>query len=137
MTRLSTLHPYPAMIADDLAVSLTSRFVKPGMRVLDPFCGTGRTLLAAAEQGANCVGIDINPLAVIVTRAKAANICLSVLQQLAVEVSGGSPTKIIRKQFDLEPGRKVSWFSRRSKEELGEILNWLKAKRVSRGNKLL
>lgn len=137
MTRLSTLHPYPAMIADDLAVALCTRFIKPGMRVLDPFCGTGRTIVAAAERGADCVGIDINPLAVLVTKAKTTNVNLRTLKQLAAEMSCPGCRSMVRDQLDLEPGRKVTWFSRRSKEELCEIIGWLKSKRVSRGNKLL
>lgn len=137
MTRLSTLHPYPAMIADDLAVALSSKFIKPGMRVLDPFCGTGRTLLAAAEQGATCVGIDINPLAVIVTRAKIANISLVRLERLSLEMTCGTLRGVAGAQLDLEPGRKVKWFSRRSKEELCEIIGWLKTKPLRKDDRLL
>jgi site-specific DNA-methyltransferase (adenine-specific) len=29
--------------------------------VLDPFCGTGATLLAARQLGLDTIGIDINP----------------------------------------------------------------------------
>jgi site-specific DNA-methyltransferase (cytosine-N4-specific) len=138
MTRLSTLHAYPAMIADDLAVQLSSRFVTEGMKVLDPFCGTGRTLLAAAEQGANCTGIDINPLAVIVTRAKAGDVNLARLKRLSTQMNiaeRGPSTKT--DFFDLEPGRKVNWFSRRSKKELKEIICWLNDKRLRKDDKLL
>ncbi len=38
--------------------------------VLDPFCGSGTTLLACKEKGINAVGFDTMPLAVFVTRAK-------------------------------------------------------------------
>jgi DNA modification methylase len=34
---------------------------KPGDLVLDPFCGTGATLLAARQLGLDAIGIDINP----------------------------------------------------------------------------
>src|SRR6266540_1186769 len=69
-TRLSQIHPYPAMIADRVAIELAERFVTVGDRVLDPFCGTGRTVIAAAARGAECVGVDVNPLAVLLVRAK-------------------------------------------------------------------
>ena len=29
--------------------------------MLDPFCGTGTTMLAALNAGRNCVGMDIDP----------------------------------------------------------------------------
>jgi len=38
--------------------------------VLDPFCGSGTTLLEARHNGWNCLGIDLNPLAVFVANAK-------------------------------------------------------------------
>lgn len=40
--------------------------------VLDPFCGSGTTLVEAAHIGWNAVGLDINPLAIEISRAKLA-----------------------------------------------------------------
>ncbi|MFH1126337.1 MAG: DNA methyltransferase [Candidatus Altiarchaeota archaeon] len=44
--------------------------VEKGSVVLDPFCGTGTTLLAAKQAGYNSVGFDILPLGVFVSRVK-------------------------------------------------------------------
>ena len=82
MTTLSSLHPYPAMIADDLAEILARRYISRHDFVVDPFCGTGRTLFAAAEIGAECLGLDVNPLAVLLVEAIAAG--LLVPQMAAV-----------------------------------------------------
>jgi len=38
--------------------------------VLDPFCGVGTTLLACKQRGISSVGFDVNPLALLVARAK-------------------------------------------------------------------
>jgi hypothetical protein len=43
-----------------------------GAWVLDPFCGSGTTLLEAAHIGWNCLGVDINPLAILIANAKVA-----------------------------------------------------------------
>jgi hypothetical protein len=43
--------------------------VRPGDVVLDPFCGSGVPLSEAAALGATCVGLDVNPVAVLLTGA--------------------------------------------------------------------
>jgi len=52
-------HPAPFMVKD--IEKLISLFTKRGMRVLDPFAGSGTTLVAANNLGRRCVGIDLNP----------------------------------------------------------------------------
>jgi DNA modification methylase len=42
----------------------------PGQQVLDPFCGSGTTLLAARALGRHAVGMDREPLALAVTRSR-------------------------------------------------------------------
>lgn len=39
-------------------------------RVLDPFCGSGTTVITAKLYGSECIGIDVNPVATFVTRVK-------------------------------------------------------------------
>src|SRR5687768_1943251 len=43
-----------------------------GSPVLDPFCGTGTTLLSCAEHGVDCDTVDINPFLVWLARTKVA-----------------------------------------------------------------
>jgi site-specific DNA-methyltransferase (cytosine-N4-specific) len=44
--------------------------LEPGDTLLDPFCGSGTTLVEAAHCGWSAYGIDMNPLAVYVSQAK-------------------------------------------------------------------
>lgn len=41
-----------------------------GARVMDPFCGSGTTLLEGAHLGWDVVGLDLNPLAILISNAK-------------------------------------------------------------------
>jgi len=46
--------------------------IQTGEWVLDPFCGSGTLLLEATHIGWNAIGIDLNPLAVKIAKAKIA-----------------------------------------------------------------
>ena len=52
-------HPAPFMVKD--IQKLISLFTKKDMIVLDPFVGSGTTLIACNESGRNGIGIDLNP----------------------------------------------------------------------------
>jgi site-specific DNA-methyltransferase (adenine-specific) len=52
---------HPAPFPLELAYRLVRMFSFFGDTVLDPFCGTGTTLLAAAKTGRNSIGIEIDP----------------------------------------------------------------------------
>jgi len=131
LTRFSRIHPYPAMIADELAIALCREYVSEASEVLDPFCGTSRTLLAAAEFGATCVGIDVNPLAILLSTAKIANVDLSLLQRLCaikgLETQPEAP-------LPLQSGRTVQWYPKKAVNEISSLIRWLNSNSVERGS---
>lgn len=53
------LHPAPFPL--ELATRLIRMFSFHGDTVLDPFCGTGTTMIATLRYGRNSIGIDIDP----------------------------------------------------------------------------
>jgi len=53
------IHPAPFPL--ELATRLIRMFSFHGDTVLDPFCGTGTTMIAALRYGRNSIGIDIEP----------------------------------------------------------------------------
>lgn len=52
---------------------------RPDLPVLDPFCGTGTTLLTCAERGIDCTTLDVNPFLVWLAGAKTADYSQSSL----------------------------------------------------------
>jgi DNA modification methylase len=59
LTGASTKH-HPAPFPYELASRLVRMFSFCGDIVLDPFCGTGTTMLAAMKSGRNSIGIEID-----------------------------------------------------------------------------
>jgi DNA modification methylase len=53
------LHPYLGKFIPQLVERLLERYVAPGGHVLDPFAGSGTTLVQALESGYEATGIDI------------------------------------------------------------------------------
>ena len=64
------LFRYPAKFHAPVVRTLLERFTEPGETVLDPFCGSGTLMVEALTMGRNSVGIDVDPVAVEVSRAK-------------------------------------------------------------------
>ncbi len=67
---LHSLCSYPSKLKPAIAHILVSWFTEPGMRVLDPFSGSGTVPLEACLQGRAGVGCDLSPLAYRLTMAK-------------------------------------------------------------------
>ena len=61
---------YPAKFHPPVAKALVENFSRPGDTVLDPFCGSGTTLVEALATGRHAIGTDVDPLAVFVAGAK-------------------------------------------------------------------
>jgi 16S rRNA G966 N2-methylase RsmD len=123
------------MVADELARSLVARHVPKNAKVLDPFCGSGR-LLAAAEDASLRVGVDANPLAWLLTRAKFANPKCSEIERIIAglrKARAESP----KTGNTISTGRKVAWFPRRVAEELSRIVFWLNSLRLSEDARVL
>jgi adenine-specific DNA methylase len=65
------LHEYKGKFNPQVARSILNIFnIRPGGYVLDPFCGSGTTLVECAHLGATGYGVDLNPLAAFIANAK-------------------------------------------------------------------
>lgn len=63
------LYPYRGKISAIDAKNIISQLPENGT-LLDPFCGSGTIVYEALKHGMNALGVDNNPLAIKITRAK-------------------------------------------------------------------
>jgi SAM-dependent methyltransferase len=61
------VHPFPARMAPGIALQAISEAKRP-LRILDPMMGSGTVIALARSKGHRAVGVDIDPLAVLISR---------------------------------------------------------------------
>ena len=75
------IHPYPAMLHPKLVDFLLDTYAEQGDVVLDPFCGSGVTLLQSGTRDYESVGFDINPTALLIAKVKTAQYDIPTLER--------------------------------------------------------
>jgi hypothetical protein len=81
------IHRYSGKFIPQIASRAIGILTTPGEVVLDPYCGSGTTLVEAALQGRRAIGIDLNPLAVLIARTKVTPISSGSLAALLREMT--------------------------------------------------
>jgi hypothetical protein len=76
------LHRFAAKFIPRIPAWVMEEFAGPDATVLDPFCGSGTTLVEALHRCRNSIGIDCDPLACLIARAKTANLRIARVQEL-------------------------------------------------------
>ena len=68
---IHSIHPYPAKFIPEIPRTLLAILDMPvGTIVLDPFCGSGVTLVESQKAGIASVGVDLNPIACLLSKVK-------------------------------------------------------------------
>lgn len=117
---LHAFHPYPCKFPEAIA----RQHLSLGHIVLDPYCGSGTTLLEAAIAGHSVIGTDCNPIALLITKAKLLSteslnrIAITELEQSLLSASL-APSRIVH---DLpEFAGRDHWFTLMARREFGLI----------------
>ncbi|MBI5682221.1 MAG: hypothetical protein HZC45_03490 [Deltaproteobacteria bacterium] len=63
-------HRYPAKFIPQIVSRLAEKYTSKGDLIVDPFGGCGTTLVESKVMGRLSIGVDINPVAVLITKAK-------------------------------------------------------------------
>lgn len=134
------LHPYPAKFIPQIPNALIQELSSIGETVCDVFCGSGTTLVEALLLKRNAIGVDANPLACLITRAKTMRLVDGddeLLRDLIVRATALGERLAVAKEpllFEVEPFVSAAsrptteavafWFPPHVIEELAEILSW-------------
>lgn len=126
---ISNIHPYPAKFISEIPSHLIDCLWNgQGDFIIDPFCGSGSTLEAAQRLGIPSVGVDLNPIACLISRVRTEacdNGFLSVCQEI-VDTCKSLPFK-----SDVPPLPNIDhWFM----PEIQQALNRLKIEIDKYGN---
>ena len=68
------MHTYPAMFIPQVARRLLEKYSQKGDTICDIFCGSGTALIESRLLGRDVYGIDLNPLAIFLAKAKTTEI---------------------------------------------------------------
>ena len=70
-----SIHPYPAKFIGEIPRTLMENFLIPhGTAILDPFCGSGTVLVEAQKKHIPSIGIDLNPIACLISEVSTSKI---------------------------------------------------------------
>jgi len=114
------IHKYPAKFIPQIPRWAIMRYLKENQVVLDPFCGSGTTLVEAIIRNHTACGIDIDPLARLVTKVKTTPLNENRLNEVVVGVLDrlkNRPKHIIKPSIPTLG----HWFKDTSVKELGHI----------------
>jgi len=79
------VHPFPARMAPGIALEAVAESEKP-LRVLDPMMGSGTVLALARSKGHWAMGVDIDPLAVLISKVWTTAVDAEEVRDKAIEV---------------------------------------------------
>jgi hypothetical protein len=77
------IHRYSGKFIPQIAGQVIEMITEPGELVLDPYAGSGTSLLEAGIRGRRSIGVDINPLACLISSVKTTAISPDLLEPWA------------------------------------------------------
>ena len=125
----SSVHPFPARMAPGLVFNVVANHDDP-LRILDPMSGSGTVLAVAQTSGHRAVGVDMDPLAVLISRVWTTAIDLASLRNEAAGVLDRARRMFASLQTrdaypncsDGETRQFIRfWFDRRARKQLASL----------------
>ncbi|MCR2110952.1 site-specific DNA-methyltransferase [Campylobacter upsaliensis] len=127
-------YTYPAKFIPQLAARLIEEYSNPLDIVVDPFMGSGTTMVESLVKNRLCVGVDINDIAYLVSKVKTTPLNLDILYKeyeniknilsFSSSLFGVDKDELLGKAKKIIPNNeKIDyWFKEKQKHELSVIL---------------
>jgi hypothetical protein len=103
----------------EMARFLIEKTSEPEDTVLDPFCGSGTVVRESMAMGRNAIGIDSNPLAALLSRAKIGDCLPELLEQQLKRLLNSFSTE--KDSFRLTFPNASYWFTPATLRKLGTV----------------
>lgn len=113
------IHPYTAKLIPHIPRYFIEKVTQKDDVIFDPFCGSGTTLLEAKLLGRNAIGIDINPLANLISEVKTTSFDIGELDyaiQLIKDALKNDMHKVTVEFPNID-----YWFCKNARNELARI----------------
>ena len=116
-------HRYPAKFIPQIVSRLVEKYTKKGDLVVDPFGGCGTTLVESKVMGRRSVGVDINPVAVLIAKAKVTPIEPLKLEEAFVDLKY-KLNLYNQKKVEMPVHERIDyWFKLEQKQKLAFIFS--------------
>jgi hypothetical protein len=113
------LHPYLGKFVPQLVEALLERYVPERGRVLDPFAGSGTTLVQCLESGRSAVGVDVAAFNCLLMRVKTVPYDLDRLRRDLLSAHANASSFVPGEGLPPDASRYVSaWYAPRAAAEL-------------------
>lgn len=121
----STLHWHPARFASQLPASILGLLSERGQTVLDPFMGSGTTIVEAQRLGRIAIGVDVNPISCLIVEAKTlrlrARTIARLIENLIAEANMVRSAKRTRPALTPKGVQGEKWYTKKTLMDLSDL----------------
>jgi DNA modification methylase len=142
MSSVDPIHPFPARMAPEIALAQCESLPEDSL-VLDPMCGSGTVLRTVCEKGHRALGLDLDPLAVLMasvyTTPLDAVTVRAAADDLRRQAQALCPNELLLPWIDAheETCRYVDyWFAEPQRTDLRRLSHLLRAQKGALGDAL-
>lgn len=139
-------HPFPARMPLELAQTIIGELTSPSAIILDPMLGSGTTAIASRLLGRSCLGTDIDPMAIAISRTAITYYSVPNLHNVRDEIIDRASTLLRQQPFLISLDRlRISdenrqfiqyWFPEESQRQLLALARSIRKLQSARDGRL-